>query len=222
MKIMMNIDVLEDNFDIQSDSYYSCLTYPLLLILSGPSGVGKDTVARMLIQRRPESFHFVVTATTRLPRDEEVHGIDYYFVSHDEFAQMIEQDELLEHAIVYNDYKGIPKRHIREALGSGRDVILRVDVQGASTVKRLVPNSISVFLTTRTEEGLVNRLQRRKQDTAEGMALRTATARQEMKRMEEFDYCVVNPEGHPEIAVDRILNIIDAAHCRMKQEAVTL
>src|SRR5690606_21636674 len=134
MKIMMNIDVLEDNIDIQSDSYYSCLTYPLLLILSGPSGVGKDTVARMLIQRRPESFHFVVTATTRLPRDEEVHGIDYYFVSHDEFAQMIEQDELLEHAIVYNDYKGIPKRHIREALGSGRDVILRVDVQGASTV----------------------------------------------------------------------------------------
>lgn len=222
MKIMMSIDVLEDNIHVQSDSFYSCLTYPLLLILSGPSGVGKDTVARMLIQRRPESFHFVVTATTRLPRDEEVHGIDYYFVSHDEFAQMIEQDELLEHAIVYNDYKGIPKRHIREALGSGRDVILRVDVQGASTVKRLVPNSISVFLTTRTEEGLVNRLQRRKQDTAEGMALRTATARQEMKRMEEFDYCVVNPEGHPEIAVDRILNIIDAAHCRMKQEAVTL
>lgn len=222
MKNMMSIDVLEENFAVQSESFYSCLTYPLLLILSGPSGVGKDTVARMLIQRRPESFYFVVTATTRPPRDEEAQGIDYYFVSHDEFAQMIEQNELLEHAIVYNDYKGIPKRHIREALASGRDVILRVDVQGASTVKRLVPNSISVFLTTRTEEGLVNRLLRRKQDTAEGMALRTATARQEMKRMEEFDYCVVNPEGHPEIAVDRILNIIDAAHCRMKQEPVML
>lgn len=218
----MNINVLEESSDVLSDSLYSCLTYPLLLILSGPSGVGKDTVARMLIERRPESFYFVVTATTRPPRDEEVHGVDYYFVSHNEFARMIEDDELLEHAIVYNDYKGIPKRHIREALASGRDVILRVDVQGANTVKRIVSNSISVFLTTRTEEGLVNRLQRRKQDTAEGMALRTATARQEMKRMEEFDYCVVNPEGHPEIAVDRILNIIDAAHCRMRQEPVTL
>lgn len=219
---MMSIDVLEESSDILSDGYYNCLTYPLLLILSGPSGVGKDTVARMLIESRPKSFHFVVTATTRPPRDEEVHGIDYYFVSHDEFARMIEQDELLEHAIVYNDYKGIPKRHIREALASGRDVILRVDVQGANTVKRLVPNSISVFLTTRTEQGLVNRLKRRKQDTAEGMALRTATARQEMKRMEEFDYCVVNPEGHPEIAVGQILNIIDAAHCRMRQEPVLL
>lgn len=218
----MNINVLQESSDVLSDSLYSCLTYPLLLILSGPSGVGKDTVARMLIERRPESFYFVVTATTRPPRDEEVHGVDYYFVSHNEFARMIEDDELLEHAIVYNDYKGIPKRHIREALASGRDVILRVDVQGANTVKRIVSNSISVFLTTRTEEGLVNRLQRRKQDTAEGMALRTATARQEMKRMEEFDYCVVNPEGHPEIAVDRILNIIDAAHCRMRQEPVTL
>ena len=218
----MNINVLEESSDVLSDSLYSCLTYPLLLILSGPSGVGKDTVARMLIERRPDSFYFVVTATTRPPRDEEVHGVDYYFVSHNEFARMIEDDELLEHAIVYNDYKGIPKRHIREALASGRDVILRVDVQGANTVKRIVANSISVFLTTRTEEGLVNRLQRRKQDTAEGMALRTATARQEMKRMEEFDYCVVNPEGHPEVAVERILNIIDAAHCRMKQEPVTL
>lgn len=218
----MNINVLEESSDVLSDSLYSCLTYPLLLILSGPSGVGKDTVARMLIERRPDSFYFVVTATTRPPRDEEVHGVDYYFVSHNEFARMIEDDELLEHAIVYNDYKGIPKRHIREALASGRDVILRVDVQGANTVKRIVSNSISVFLTARTEEGLVNRLQRRKQDTAEGMALRTATARQEMKRMEEFDYCVVNPEGHPEVAVERILNIIDAAHCRMKQEPVTL
>lgn len=176
----------------------------------------------MLIERRPNSFYFVVTATTRPPRGDEVHGVDYFFVSFDEFARMIEEDELLEHAIVYNDYKGIPKKQIRDALASGRDVILRVDVQGAFTVRRFVPNSISVFLTTRTEEGLVNRLQHRKQDTAEGIALRTATARQEMKRMEEFDYCVVNPEGQPEVAVERVLSIIDAAHCRMRQEPVEL
>ena len=205
-----------------SDAVYDCPQYPLLLILSGPSGVGKDTVARMLIARRPESFYFVVTATTRPPRPNEREGIDYFFVTFDEFAQMIEADELLEHAVVYNDYKGIPKQQIRDALASGRDVILRVDVQGAATVRRLVPNAISVFLTTRSEHGLVSRLQRRKQDSAEGMALRTATARQEMKRVGEFDYCVVNPEGEPEKAVDQILSIIDATHCRIDQLPVLL
>ena len=205
-----------------SDTVYDCPNYPLLLILSGPSGVGKDTVARMLIERRPNSFYFVVTATTRPPRDNERHGVDYVFVTFDEFARMIEEDELLEHAVVYNDYKGIPKQQIRDALASGRDVILRVDVQGAATVRRLVPNAISVFLTTRTEGGIVRRLQQRKQDTAEGMALRTATARQEMKRVEEFDYCVVNPENQPEIAVEQVLSIIDAAHCRVDQEPVQL
>lgn len=219
---MMNISAIMENEDTVSDSLYSCDTYPLLLILSGPSGVGKDTVARRLIERRPENFYFVVTATTRPPRPDEVHGVDYLFVSNDEFAHMIETDELLEHAIVYNDYKGIPKQQIRDALASGRDVILRVDVQGAHTVRSLVPNSVSVFLTTRTEQGLVDRLQHRKQDTAEGMALRTATARQEMKRIREFDYCVVNPEGQPDIAVDQVLSIIDAEHSRVNQEPVEL
>lgn len=203
-------------------SAYDCPVYPLLIILSGPSGVGKDTVARMLIERRPDSFYFVVTATTRPPRNDETNGVDYFFVSFDEFARMIEADELLEYAVVYNDYKGIPKQQIRDALASGRDVILRVDVQGAATVRRLVPNAISVFLTTRTEHGLVRRLRRRKQDTAEGIALRTATARQEMKRLEEFDYCVVNPGGAPDEAVERLLSIIDAAHSRVRQEPVQL
>ncbi len=205
-----------------SDAVYDCPDYPLLLVLSGPSGVGKDTVARMLIERRPESFYFVVTATTRPPRDNERHGVDYIFVSFDEFAHMIEAGELLEYAVVYNEYKGIPKQQIRDALASGRDVILRVDVQGAATVRRLVPNAVSVFLTTRSEHGLVSRLRQRKQDTAEGMALRTATARQEMRRVQEFDYCVVNPEGRPEIAVDHVLSIIDAAHCRIDQRPVEL
>ncbi|HEY1409143.1 MAG TPA: guanylate kinase [Promineifilum sp.] len=208
--------------DDKGDVIYQCPFHPLLLILSGPSGVGKDTVARMLIERRPDSFYFVVTATTRPPRDSEQHGIDYFFLSFDEFAGMVEADEFLEYAVVYNDYKGIPKQQIRDALRTGRDVILRVDVQGASTVRRLVTNAISVFLTTRTEQGLISRLQRRKADTAEGMALRTATARQEMKRLAEFDYCVVNPEGAPEVAVDRILSIIDAAHSRIRQMPIEL
>ena len=205
-----------------SDTVYDCPDYPLLLILSGPSGVGKDTVARLIIERRPDSFYFVVTATTRAPRPDERDGVDYMFVTFDEFARMIEANELLEYAVVYNDYKGIPKQQIRDALSSGRDVILRVDVQGAATVRRLIPNAISVFLTTRSEQGLVRRLRQRKQDTAEGMALRTATARQEMKRAVEFDYCVVNPEDEPEKAVQQVLSIIDAAHCRINQEPVVL
>lgn len=205
-----------------SQSGYECPSLPILLILSGPSGVGKDTIARMIIERKPADFHFVVTATTRPPRDDEVNGRDYIFVSNDEFARMIEENELLEHAIVYNDYKGIPKQQIRDALASGKDVILRVDVQGAATVRRLVPNAISVFLTTQTEQGLVRRLRLRKSDTAEGVALRTATARQEMRRIDEFDYCVVNPEGEPERAVDAVLSIVAAAHCRVNQEPVHL
>lgn len=218
----MNVKVLQDIPELVDDNLYDCPDHPLLLILSGPSGVGKDTVARKLIERRPDSFYFVVTATTRPPRDNERHGVDYFFVSFDEFARMIEEGELLEHAIVYNDYKGIPKQQIRDALASGRDVVLRVDVQGASTVRRFVPNAISVFLTTHTEQNLIERLQSRKQDSAEGIALRTATVRQEMKRIDEFDYCVVNPEGDPEEAVNRILSIIDAAHCRIDQEPVIL
>ncbi len=218
----MNVKVLQDIPELVDDNLYDCPDHPLLLILSGPSGVGKDTVARKLIERRPDSFYFVVTATTRPPRDNEQHGVDYFFVSFDEFARMIEEGELLEHAIVYNDYKGIPKQQIRDALASGRDVVLRVDVQGASTVRRFVPNAISVFLTTHTEQNLIERLQSRKQDSAEGIALRTATVRQEMKRIDEFDYCVVNPEGDPEEAVNRILSIIDAAHCRIDQEPVIL
>lgn len=218
----MSVNALQTSAEYAHDMTYSCTNHPLLLILSGPSGVGKDTVARMLIERRPDSFYFVVTATTRPPREDEVDGIHYFFVSFDEFARMIEDDELLEYAIVYNDYKGIPKQQIRDALASGRDVILRVDVQGAATVRRLVPNAISVFLTTQSEEGLVDRLQQRKQDTTEGMALRTATARQEMKRLQEFDYCVVNPEGSPEAAVERLLSIVDAAHSRIDQSPVHL
>lgn len=207
---------------MQDGNSYSRKDYPLLIVISGPSGVGKDTIARRLIEERPEAFHFVVTATTRPPREGEVDGRDYIFLSSDEFACMIEEDELLEHAIVYNDYKGIPKKQIRDALESGRDVIMRVDVQGAATIRKLIHNAITVFLTTECEEELVKRLRERKSETAEGLNLRIATARQEMKRLSEFDYYVVNAEGEQDRAVSQILKIIDAAHCRVEREPVLL
>ncbi len=207
---------------MNSELNYDCKIYPTLIVISGPSGVGKDTIARLIIHRRANEFYFVVTATTRPPRDGEVEGHDYFFVSNNEFARMIEAGELLEYAIVYNDYKGIPKQQIRDALASGRNVIMRVDVQGAATIKKLIPNAIFIFLRTPTDEDLVKRLLERKSETAEGVNLRIAMARKEMQRLHEFDYCVINAEGEQDRAVNQILSIVDAAHCRVDQKPIEL
>ncbi len=194
---------------------------PLLIVISGPSGVGKDTVIQRMKERRLE-FHFVVTATTRPPRPGERNGVDYFFVSREEFARMIEEGELLEYAIVYNDYKGIPKQQVREALASGKDVVMRIDVQGAATVRKICPEAVLIFLTTETEEELVERLKKRKTEAPEGLRLRIATARQELKRMNEFDYVVVNREDQLEETVDTIIAIIQAEHHRIPHRKVTL
>lgn len=197
------------------------ITEPLLIVLSGPSGVGKDSVLE-LMKQRGLPFHFVVTATTRPPRPEERDGVDYLFVSREEFADLIEKQELLEYAIVYNDYKGIPKEQVRKALASGKDVVMRVDVQGAATVRKISPEAILVFITTSSEEELVERLERRKTETPENLKLRIATARQEFKRIDEFDYVVVNRDGELEETVDRIEDIISAEHHRVKPRRVQL
>jgi guanylate kinase len=194
---------------------------PLLIVISGPSGVGKDTVIQRMKERNLP-FHFVVTATTRLPRTNEVNGRDYFFYSHDEFAEMIEKGELLEYAIVYNDYKGIPKAQVRDALSSGKDVIMRLDVQGAATIRRLYPDALMIFLTVQDEEDMVNRLQERKTETPEGLKLRIATARQEMTHVDSFDYVVVNREYHLDETVDILVSIIVAEHHRVKKRKITL
>ncbi len=194
---------------------------PLVIVISGPSGVGKDTVIQRMKERNLP-LHFVVTAATRLPRPNEVNGRDYFFYSHDEFAEMIEKGELLEHAIVYNDYKGIPKAQVRDALASGKDVIMRLDVQGAATIRRLCPEALTIFLTVQDEEDLVNRLQERKTETPEGLKLRIATARQEMTHADSFDYVVLNRVHHLDETVDIIISIIVAEHHRVKQRKITL
>ena len=194
---------------------------PLLVVISGPSGVGKDTVIDRMKERNLP-FHFVVTATTRPPREEEQDGVDYIFVTHDEFAEMIEGGELLEYAIVYNDYKGIPKAQVRQALESGMDVVMRLDVQGAETIRGLSPQAVLIFLTTQSEDELVRRLKVRKSETREGLKLRIAMARQEMNRIHEFDYVVVNRDSKLDEAVDAILAIIQAEHHRVNQRKVTL
>jgi guanylate kinase len=194
---------------------------PLLIVISGPSGAGKDTVMQRM-KERGLPFHFVVTATTRPKRANEVHGRDYWFVSKEEFARMINEDELIEHAIVYGDYKGIPKQQVREALGTGMDVIMRIDVQGAETVHKMAPDALMIFLTTDNEEELVHRLETRKTETVDSLAIRIATARKELKRVDAFDYVIVNHDFRLDETVDVIRAIIDAEHHRVKPRKVNL
>jgi guanylate kinase len=194
---------------------------PLLIVISGPSGAGKDTVMQRM-KERGLPFHFVVTATTRPKRANEVHGRDYWFVSKEEFARMINEDELIEHAIVYGDYKGIPKQQVREALASGMDVIMRIDVQGAETVHKMAPDALMIFLTTDNEEELVHRLETRKTETVDSLAIRIATARKELKRVDAFDYVIVNHDFRLDETVDAIRAIIDAEHHRVKPRKVNL
>ncbi|MCL4858029.1 MAG: guanylate kinase [Caldilineaceae bacterium] len=209
--------------DQEIDALYARLNQPkpLLIVLSGPSGVGKDATLQMMKQAR-YPFYFVVTATTRPKRANENDGEDYHFVSVGEFAEMIEKGELLEYAVVYGDYKGIPKRHVREALASGQDVIMRIDVQGAATIRRLVPNAVTIFLTAESEEELVRRLQERNTEDEGKLKMRIATARQELKRIVEFDYVVMNRVDQLEETVNQVMSIITAEKRRVDWSPVEL
>ena len=197
------------------------LRQPLLIVLSGASGAGKDSVLRRM-KDRGLPFHFVITATTRKPRPGEVDGQDYFFVSHERFAAMIENGELLEHAIVYSDYKGIPKQQVRQALDSGQDVVMRIDVQGAETIRALCPEALLIFLVPGSEQEMIRRLQKRQTEAAADLELRIETARQELKRMHVFDYYVVNADERLDAAVDMIEAIIAAEHQRIHPRRVTL
>ncbi len=194
---------------------------PVLVVISGPSGVGKDSVLQEL-KRTEYPFYFVVTATTRGRRAGESDGVDYHFVTVGEFAEMIDKDELIEHAVVYGDYKGIPKKHVREALASGKDVIMRIDVQGAATIRRLVPNAITIFLTAESEEKLVRRLRERKTEEADQLKMRIVTARRELQRIVEFNYVVINREDALDETVDQVLSIIKAEKSRVDWTPVIL
>jgi guanylate kinase len=196
-------------------------TESLLIVISGPSGVGKDTIIQRMKERNLH-FQFVITATTRLPRPNEVNGRDYFFYSPAEFAQMIEKGELLEHALVYDDFKGIPKAQVRDALSSGKDVVMRLDVQGAETIRKLCPDALMIFLSPQDEDEMISRLHERKTETPDGLKVRITTAQQEMTHINSFDYVVINRELHLDETVDTIISIIIAEHHRVKQRVVTL
>jgi guanylate kinase len=209
--------------DSEITSLYNSLNAPrpVLVVISGPSGVGKDATIQAM-QQRNTPFYFVVTATTRPRRPTETDGVDYHFITMGEFAEMIDKGELLEYAIVYGDYKGIPKKHVRSALASGKDVIMRIDVQGAATIRKLIPNAVTIFLTAESEEELVRRLHERKTEDEDKLKMRVATARQELKRFSEFDYVVVNRENELEETVNRVISIIKAEKSRVKWTPVQI
>ena len=194
---------------------------PLLMILSGSSGVGKDSALDAL-EALGVDFHRVVTATSRPPRPNEVNGRDYHFVGLQGFADMIDQNELIEYALVYGDYKGVPKREIVQPLAQGHDVIMRVDVQGAETMARAMPQAITVFLTTATEEELFQRLRDRKTDTHEQISIRIAYARKELAELPKFKYAVVNRHQQLEYTARILWAILEAERARTDYEPLRL
>jgi len=206
---------------VESLSFDILHPQPLLVVISGPSGVGKDAVLKSL-QKRDLSLHFVVTMTSRPPRDGEVDGVDYWFVTKEKFEALVRQGEFLEYALVYNDYKGIPKSQIRQAMESKRDVILRVDVQGAQTLRRICPDALLIFLIPTDKQEWFERLRNRKTETQESLEIRLNTAKQELEHLPNFDYVVVNAQDHLEETVDAITAIIQAEHHRVKRRKGSL
>jgi guanylate kinase len=182
---------------------------PLLVVISGPSGVGKDA----LIERMKKStiqLQFAVTVTTRPQRQGETAGSDYNFVSKSEFENMIEKDELLEWANVYGNYYGVPKQELRRAVNDGLDAVVKVDVQGAATIKGLIPDAVMIFVSAPSMNELERRLIRRKTESGVDLELRA------------FDYVVVNHDDKVELAVSQIESIITAEKCRVKARSIEI
>lgn len=165
---------------------------PLLVVITGPSGAGKDSVLAELRKRPGRRYAFPVNVTTRAPREGEREGEDYYFVSREEFARMVRDGELLEHAVVYGQEKGVPKEPVRRLLAEGNDVIIRTDVQGARWIKKLAPEAVTIFIEPPTIVELEKRMRARGGDSPEQVELRLQTARDEMASASEFDHTVIN------------------------------
>ena len=179
----------------------------LLVVISGPSGAGKDSVlARMKEEPRP--YHYAVTATTRPRRAHESNGRDYIFVSKDEFRRMIEDNELLEWADVYGELYGVPRAQVSEAHALGQDAIVKTDVQGAATIRRLAPDAVLVFIAPPSIEELERRLRSRMTESHESLEIRLGMAEKEMADSAWFDHVVVNETGEVDGTVSAVVEII--------------
>jgi guanylate kinase len=209
---------LEDRENIDRELDKEMKSYlqpcPLVVVISGLSGVGKDVVLKGM-REQGYIFHRVVTATTRRPRHGEVDGVDYDFVSEDEYQAMLDRGELLEHAVVYGELYGVPEREIQDPLDRGEDAVMRTDVQGAATIKEKIPEAVLIFLTASSMEELRRRLTGRGQNSPNEMDRRLNTARDEMRYLPKFDYVVVNRDGRLDEAVRQVMTIVTAEKRRV-------
>jgi len=180
---------------------------PLLIVLSGPSGAGKDSVRELLLEWEP-GMHRVVTATTRRPRPGEVEGRDYHFISEATFDEILKSGGFLEHAFVYDHRNGVPRIEIEDPLAFGHDAIARIDVQGAETLKRLVPQALLIFIAPPSVEETARRMHDRGHDTEEEQQRRREIANREMEAARHFDHVVVNETDKLEETARRVLQII--------------
>ncbi|GCE06475.1 guanylate kinase [Dictyobacter aurantiacus] len=193
----------------------------LLFVLSAPSGTGKDSVINALKEKGTD-FHVVASVTTRAPRPGESEGNPYHFVSHEQFKDMIEQNELIEYAQVHGNWYGQPIRQIVDNLQQGRDVLLKIDVQGAATVRQRVPGAIYIFLVPGSIEELVERLTNRQTETEEERQRRLLDAQHELAQQEHYEYTIVNRQGRLSEAVEQLQAIMQAEHCRTRPRYVQI
>lgn len=187
----------------------------LLIVLSGPSGVGKGTVRKELFTQPNTNYEYSISATTRLPRVGEVDGVDYFFKTREDFEQLIEDGGLLEHAEFVGNYYGTPLAYVRETIEAGRDVFLEIEVQGAAQIREKAPDVLFIFLAPPSLTELEQRLIGRGTESEDVIAKRIATAREELEMMSLYDYVVENDEVQN--ACDKINSIIKAEHCRRER-----
>jgi guanylate kinase len=195
----------------------------MLVIISGPSGVGKDTVIAALQKRghRPE-YHYVVTCTTRGRRPNEIDGVSYNFLSPAGFTALRDSGELLEANEVHGNWYGTPRAGVRKALAGGQHAILKIDVQGARVVKATLPEALLIFVVPPSVETLVEHLKARRTESPEQLAIRQRDAAVELARQDDYDYVVVNEEGHVDLTAQHIEEIIDHEERRGSRRAVTV
>ncbi len=193
----------------------------LVIVLSGPSGVGKDAILSRL-KATEKQVRFITTLTTRARRPKEIDGVDYTFVSKETFEDLLKNNELLESANVYGNWYGVPKHPVRDALKLGQDVIVKVDVQGAATIKKIVPGAVFIFLVPPSLKELENRLRRRYTEKPHELEIRLRTAPDELKEVSKFDYAVLNDNDKIDHAIDKIKAIITAEKCKVNPRKVTL
>lgn len=187
----------------------------LLIVLSGPSGVGKGTVRKAIFSQPDTEFEYSISMTTRKPRDGEVNGVDYFFKSREEFEELIEQDKLLEYAEFVGNYYGTPVDYVRQTLDAGKDVFLEIEVKGAKQVREKFPEGLFIFLMPPSLGELKNRIVTRGTETEDLITNRLLSAREEIEMMNLYDYIVENDQV--DLASERIIAIVKAEHCRRER-----